>query len=161
MFRSSVASLALAALCLTSSPVFAQEAVQFGDWRAFCAPMAGCVLGVKSQGGDTLAFVEPPTGDDRLLVFLREPVSSGANIEVALDGRVIVTLGPADGWRLVESTVGKAVQIAPSVVREGLWKPMQRRNRLELRYPGTDGVARRIGFSLNGYADTRGYAEDE
>lgn len=146
---------------MLSAPVTAQEAVKFGDWRAYCAPMAGCVLGVKSRDGDTLAFVEPPSGDDRLLVFLNEPVRRGADIDVSIDGRVVVTLGPADGWRQIDSPLGSAIQIAPSVVREGLWKPMQRRNRIMLTYSTEQGIQRRIGFSLNGYADTRGYAEDE
>lgn len=144
-----------------AAPVTAQEAVSFGDWRAFCAPMAGCVLGVKSRDGDTLAFVEPPSGDDRMLVFLKEPARNGADIILSLDGRVVVTLGPADGWRRIDSPLGSAIQIAPSVVREGLWKPMQRRNRIVLKYPTDQGTDREIGFSLNGYADTRGYAEDE
>ncbi len=151
--------LAFLPLMLTTSAT-AQEAVKFGDWRAFCAPMAGCVLGVKSADGDTLAFVEPPSGDDRLLVFLREPVRNGAAIEISLDGRVVVTLGPADGWRRVESTVGSAIQVAPSVVTDGLWKPMQRRNRIVLTYLTEQGNERQVGFSLNGYADTRGYADD-
>jgi len=151
---------AILVVFLLATPLRAQEAVGFGDWRAYCAPMAGCVLGVKSGEGDTLAFVEPPSQDDRLLVFLSEPVRIGADVEIVLDGRIVVTLGPADGWRLVESGMGSAIQIAPSIVREGLWKPMQRRNRLELRYPTAQGNRRSVGFSLNGYADTRGYAED-
>ncbi len=154
-----IRSLAVA-LFFVNAPVSAQEAVRFGDWQAFCAPTAGCVLGVKSQGGDTLAFVEPPSGDDQLLVFLREPVRNGAAIEISLDGRILVTLGPADGWRRVESTVGEAIQIAPSIATEGLLKPMQKRNTIVLAYLTDQGTKRRVAFSLNGYADTRGYAED-
>lgn len=140
--------------------VSAQESVKFGDWRAFCAPVAGCVLGVRSSGGDALAFVEPPSGDDRLILVLNDPVRNGAEVSVWLDGQLVVTLGPADGWRLVDSAIGPAVQIAPSVVREGLMEPMRRRDRLEIGYPAKSGLERRILFSLNGYADTRGYADD-
>lgn len=138
----------------------AQEAVRFGEWRAFCSPVAGCVLGVKSGEGDTLAFAEPPSGDDQLLLILDEPVQRGAEISVLIDDRLIVTLGPSDGWRVIDSGVGPAVQIAPSIAREGLMEPMRRRDRLQIRYPIADGSERRIVFSLNGYADTRGYADD-
>ena len=133
----------------------------FGAWKAFCAPTAGCVLGVKSDQGDTLAFIEPPSGDDRLLLFLNEPVRAGGMMTVAADGRTVVTLGPADGWRAVESAVGRAIQIAPSIVREGLDGPMRRGDRMEVSYPTRDGARRRVVFSLNGYSDTRGYADEE
>ena len=147
-------------VAVTTAPVLAQESVRFGAWRAFCAPMAGCVLGVKSEEGDTLAFVEPPTGDDRLLLFLETPVRAGARVSVTMDGVPVVTLGPADGWRRVDSPVGRAIQIAPSVVREGLDEPMRKRNRMEIAYPDENGGERRVLFSLNGYADTRSYADD-
>ena len=148
---------------LTLVPVVratAQEAVSFGDWRAFCAPVAGCVLGVKSGQGDTLAFVESPFEDRSLLLLLAEPVQGGSEIALSFDGRFVVALGPADGWRLIDSGVGPAVQIAPSIVRDGLMEPMRRRDRLDIVYRLDDGRERRVAFSLSGYADTRGYADD-
>ena len=146
---------------LAANPASAQEAVSFGAWRAFCAPTAGCVLGVKSSEGDTLAFVEPPSNDDRLLLVLRVPVQKGSIMHLSLDDRRIASIGPADGWRMVESAVGSAIQIAPSIVAEGLEEPMRRRDRLDIRYVTDAGAERTIAFSLNGYADTRGYADEE
>ena len=142
-------------------PAQAQETARFGAWQAFCAPMAGCVLGVKSGEGDTLAFVEPPSNDDRLLMIPALPVQKGSIMHLLLDDRRIASLGPADGWRIVNSSVGAAVQIAPSVVDEGLSEPMRRLDRLEIRYITDAGAERSVTFSLNGYADTRGYADDE
>ncbi len=146
---------------LIATPITAQESVRFGAWRAFCAPTAGCVLGVKSEEGDTLAFVEPPSNDDRLLVVLAVPVLQGSTMHVSLDDRRFVSIGPSDGWRAIESAVGPAIQIAPSIVDEGLEQPMRRRDQLDIRYVTDEGVERRVTFSLNGYADTRGYADDE
>lgn len=151
----------LPCLAVTALPAMAQEAVRFGAWQAFCAPMAGCVLGVKSPEGDSLAFVEPPSNDDRLLLIPGIPVLKNSVMHVSLDERRVVSLGPADGWRMVDSAVGPAVQIAPSVVDEGLRQPMLRRDEMEIRYMTENGVERRITFSLNGYADTRGYADEE
>jgi len=155
------ACLALLTALAPAAPATGQEAARFGAWRAFCAPVAGCVLGVKSGEGDTLAFVEPPSGDDRLLLFLSEPVQDGARIVVSIDGRVIVTLGPADGWRRIDSAVGPAIQIAPSIAREGLMEPMRRRDRMRISYPTPENGRRQVTFSLNGYADIRGYADEE
>lgn len=159
--RTASACLALLTIFGPPVPAMGQEAARFGAWQAFCAPVAGCVLGVKSGEGDTLAFVEPPSGDDRMLLFLGDPVQSGTQIVVSIDGRVIVTLGPADGWRQIDSTVGPAVQIAPSIAREGLMEPMRRRDWLHITYATGDQKRRRVRFSLNGYADTRGYADEE
>jgi len=155
-----VACCAVLLTTLSHAPVAAQEAVGFGDWRAFCAPVAGCVLGVKADPDNTLAFVEPPFEDGRLLLILREPVVPGTDIAVSLDGQLVVTLGPADGWRVVDSAVGPAIQIAPSIAREGLMEPMRRRNWFEILYRTAGGDQRRVTFSLNGYADTRSYADD-
>jgi len=149
------------AVCALPVVVTAQEAVRFGAWRAFCAPVAGCVLGVNSDDGDTLAFVEPPNGDDHLLLIPRDPVAEGARIAVSFDGRPPVLIGADGGWRAVESDVGPAVRIAPDVVRERLAVAMLRRYRMTVEYRLRDDTIRRMTFPLNGYADTRGYTDDE
>ena len=102
-----------------------------------------------------------PHARPSLLLIPGIPVLENSVMHVSLDERRVVSLGPADGWRMVDSAVGPAVQIAPSVVDEGLRQPMLRRDEMEIRYMTENGVERRITFSLNGYADTRGYADEE
>ena len=142
------------------TPLAAQEAVTFGAWRAFCAPTAGCVLGVKTTDGDALAFVEPPSNDDRLLLILKTDPATGTDITLFFDKRRFATLGPADGWRRIDSDVGPAIQIAPSVVKEGLSDSMRRRDRLSITYLTENDARHRVDFSLNGYSDARGFADD-
>jgi|GEM_PF-3001476 len=139
----------------------AQEAAQFGDWRAYCAPVAGCVLGVKSGEGDALAFVEPLSGESEALLVLKNPVADGARIAVSFDGVSTVILGPDTGWSRVDSAVGPAIRIASPIVEADLLEPMRRRNFMGISYAVNDGPQRRVTFSLNGYADTRSYTDAE
>lgn len=139
----------------------AQEAVRFGAWRAYCAPVAGCVLGVKSGTGDTLAFVEPSSGDGRLVLVLAETVAEGAELVISFDGRGPVTVGAETGWWTVDGPSGPMVRIADDTVREHLSGPMLRRFEMTVSYRAAEGLPRRVTFALNGYADTRGYADDE
>lgn len=138
----------------------AQEAVRFGAWRAYCAPVAGCVLGVKSGTGDTLAFVEPASGDDSLVLVLAQRVAEGADLVISFDGRAPVAIGAGTGWRTVDGPSGPMVRIADDTVRAHLSEPMLRRFRMTVSYRAAEGAPRRVTFPLNGYADTRGYADD-
>jgi len=145
----------------SSNGVAAQEAVRFGAWHAFCAPVSGCVMGTTSGEGDMLAFVEPSNGDDHLLLVLRDPAGEGATFEVAFDdGAPTLRIDAAGGWRSVDSAIGAAVRIAPDTVRR-LFEPMMRRDRMTIVYPADEKNIRRIAFSLIGYADTHGYMDGE
>lgn len=140
-------------------PAYAQDAAEFGAWRAFCAPTAGCALGTTAQTGDRLAFSEPPSGDDRLLLVANAEPLRGSVMTVTLDGFPGAILGPSDGWRAVQTEAGRAIQIAPSITENELMPRMLKANQLEIRYVTIDGVERMIDFALNGYADARGYAD--
>lgn len=144
---------------LLATPALAQDAASFGEWRAYCAPTAGCALGTSATGGEKLAFSEPPSGDDRLLFVAADEPLRGSVMVITLDGLPGATLGPGDGWRAVTTDVGRAIQIAPSIARNELMPRMLRADRLTIRYVTGGGTERSVEFRLNGYSDARGYAD--
>lgn len=141
--------------------VTAQEAARFGAWEAYCAPMAGCVLGVKSGRGDTLAFIEPPVGETRLLLIPARAIPVDARIHLSADGRPLATLDPGTGWRLTETVAGPAILILLDGFGERLDRALRRQSRLLVSHPADGGKIREAPFSLNGYTDTRGYVDEE
>lgn len=146
---------------LSVSVAMAQETARFGAWKAYCAPVAGCVMGTKSGEGDTLALVDPPSGNTQTLLFLAEPVQAGAEIALAVDGVAFAVLDSVQGWRRVDAGVGLAVELDSVFVDRALVEQMRRRARLGVTYLTTGGAERRLTFSLNGFADTRGYVDTE
>jgi len=151
------------ALCLTLcswSGVAAQETVRFGAWHAFCSPVSGCVMGATSGEGDMLAFVEPSNGDDHLILVLRDPAGEGTEFGIAFDGSASAFRIDAGEWHLADSAIGGVVRVAPDTAR-ALSGPMMRRDRMNIVYRTENDHMRRITFSLNGYADTYRYMDDE
>ncbi len=143
-----------------STSGFAQEAVTFGKWQAYCAPTAGCALGTTNEEGDKLVISEPPSRDNKMLFVPTVPVQRGSVMTITLDGLPGATLGPGDGWRVIETGAGPAIQIAPTIAREELSPRMRRRDMLEITYTTEAGSRRQTAISLNGFADTRSYADD-
>ncbi len=138
----------------------AQEAVTFGKWKAYCAPTAGCALGTTNEDGDKLVISEPPSRDNKMLFIPTVPVQRDSVMTVTLDGQPGATLGPGDGWRFIETSAGPAIQISPTIAREELTPRMRRRDTLEITYTTDTGTNRQTTIPLNGFADTRSYADD-
>lgn len=145
------------AAILSAGTASAAEPSSFGDWTAFCADDAGCALATAAEDGHRLAFSEPLTGEDRMVFLPLEPIRRGSVVEVTLDGQPGATLGPGDGWRMVEMPGGAAAQIAPSVAENELMVRMPSRTRIEISYTGESGRLHRAELSLNGYSSARAY----
>lgn len=158
MMRSLGILIALAmALIYTSAR--AQEATQFGAWRTACAPTAGCVLGTRNDDGSQLLFAERPGTQRQLLFFPAMPVQTGSRIEVTLDSLPGATLGPADGWRAVESVGRRGFELSPTLTREEFMPRMLKRDTIRFDYVDADRQPQSVVFSLNGYADARGFTD--
>ena len=144
-----------AALCATPAP--AAEPQAFGQWTAYCASDAGCALATAAEDGHRLAFSEPAYGEDRMVFLPLEPILRGSTVTVTLDGAAGASLGPGDGWRMVEMPGGAAAQIAPSVAENELMVRMPGRTSLEIAYQGESGTPRKARFDLDGYARARAW----
>ena len=153
------ALVAAATLICCSTLANGQDLARFTAWKAVCAPTAGCALGTTNEVGDHLAFTEPLRDKPKLLFYPRVPIKPGALVYVTLDGFEGATLGPADGWRVMENDAGSAIQIAPSITEFELMPRMLRAEKLELSYENQQDAEHRVEFSLIGYSDARGYAD--
>ena len=138
----------------------AQEAVVFGDWRVFCAPVAGCALGTRTEEGDRLALSEPLSNDDLMLFFPTVPMIPQSKIVVRLDDQMAVTLEPETGWQSYQMDRKSGAQIDPTIAKNALILQMRRPDVMQIEYLTAAGKQRVVRFSLRGYADTRAYVDD-
>jgi len=148
---------AFVALTLATSAAHAADPTSFGDWTAFCATDAGCALATASADGHRLAFAEPNSGEDRMVFLPLEPIKGGSVIIVTFDGQPGASLGPGDGWRIVDMPGGGAAQIAPSIAENELMVRMPTQTMIEINYTGESGKAHKAALSLKGYSGARAY----